>query len=127
MAFQNLRSSSETDWLERFPGRLKCAARRRRTDGGQSGAQSGAATGGNGWKLPATRFRGTAFFPGDVGIPRGSIQRGTPRSRGDPRLAMYNRGLFDIATLAIFPEYIEFDGEEVLRLVVPGAAGRTIK
>jgi hypothetical protein len=48
-------------------------------------------------------------------------------SRGDPRLAMYNRGPFDIATLAIFPEYIEFDGEEVLQLVVPGAAGRTIK
>ena len=40
---------------------------------------------------------------------------------------MYNRGPFDIATLAIFPEYIEFDGEEVLRLVVPGAAGGTIK
>ena len=40
---------------------------------------------------------------------------------------MYDRGPFDIATLEIFPEYIEFDGEEVLRLVVPGAAGRTIK
>jgi hypothetical protein len=40
---------------------------------------------------------------------------------------MDNRGPFDIATLALFPEYIEFDGGEVLRLVVPGAAGRTIK
>ena len=49
------------------------------------------------------------------------------KSRGDTRRAKYNRGPFDIATLAIFPEYIEFDGEEVLRLVVPGAAGRTIK
>ena len=40
---------------------------------------------------------------------------------------MYNRGPFDIATLAIFPEYIEFDGGEGLRLAVPGAAGRAIK
>jgi hypothetical protein len=48
-------------------------------------------------------------------------------SRGDPRRAKYNRGPFDIATLAIFPEYIQFDGEEVLRLVVEGAAGRTAK
>ena len=46
-------------------------------------------------------------------------------SRGDTRQAKYNRGPFDIATLAIFPEYIEFDGPEVLRLVVEGAAGRT--
>ena len=44
-----------------------------------------------------------------------------------PLLPMDNRGPFDITTLAIFPEYIEFDGEEVLRLVVLGAAGRTIK
>jgi len=44
-----------------------------------------------------------------------------------PLLPMDNRGPFDIATLALFPEYIEFDGGEVLRLVVPGAAGRTIK
>ena len=49
------------------------------------------------------------------------------KSRGDTRQAKYNRGPFDIATLAIFPEYIEFDGEEVLRLVVEGAAGRTAK
>jgi hypothetical protein len=48
-----------------------------------------------------------------------------PISRGDSRPATYNRGPFDIATLAIFPEYIEFDGEEVLRLVVEGGAGRT--
>jgi hypothetical protein len=47
-------------------------------------------------------------------------------SRGDTRPAKYNAGAFDIATLAIFPEYIEFDGEEVLRLVVEGAAGRTV-
>ena len=47
-------------------------------------------------------------------------------SRGDSRPSTYNRGPFDIATLAIFPEYIEFDGEEVLRLVVEGAAGWTV-
>jgi len=47
-------------------------------------------------------------------------------SRGDTRQATYNRGPFDIATLAIFPEYIEFDGEEVLRLAIEGSAGRTV-
>ncbi|MFM8735663.1 MAG: hypothetical protein ACKOC8_10770 [Pirellulales bacterium] len=47
-------------------------------------------------------------------------------SRGDSRQAKYNRGPFDIATLAIFPEYLEFEGQEVLRLVVEGAAGRTV-
>ena len=46
-------------------------------------------------------------------------------SRGDTRQATYNRGPFDIATLAIFPEYLEFEGQEVLRLVVEGSAGRT--
>ena len=50
-----------------------------------------------------------------------------PISRGDTRRANYNRGPFDIATLAIFPEYLEFEGQEVLRLVVEGAAGRTAK
>ena len=40
---------------------------------------------------------------------------------------MDHLGPLDIAALALFPEYIEFDGEEVLRLVVPEAAGRTIK
>jgi hypothetical protein len=44
-----------------------------------------------------------------------------------PLLPMDNRGPFDIATLAIFPEYVEFDAQELLRFVVPGAAGRTIK
>jgi hypothetical protein len=51
--------------------------------------------------------------------------KGFPTSRGDTRQATYNRGPFDIATLAIFPEYLEFEGQEVLRLVVEGAAGRT--
>jgi hypothetical protein len=50
----------------------------------------------------------------------------TPISRGDTRQAKYNRGPFDIATLAIFPEYLQFEGQEVLRLVVEGAAGRTV-
>jgi len=47
-------------------------------------------------------------------------------SRGDTRRAICNRGPFDIATLAIFPEYLEFEGQEVLRLVVKGAVGRAI-
>ena len=49
------------------------------------------------------------------------------KSRGDTRQADYNRGPFDIATLAIFPEYLEFEGQEVLQLVVEGSAGRTAK
>jgi hypothetical protein len=64
--------------------------------------------------------------------PRQASRVGTDESairdlqcRGDTRPCKYNRGPFDIATLAIFPEYIEFDGPEVLRLVVEGAAGRT--
>jgi hypothetical protein len=56
------------------------------------------------------RFRGKAFRT----------------SRGDTRQPKYNRGPFDIATLTIFPEYLEFEGQEVLRLVVEGAAGRTV-
>lgn len=40
---------------------------------------------------------------------------------------MDNRFSLDIATLAIFPDYVEFDGEDVLKLVVQGEAGRTIK
>lgn len=47
-------------------------------------------------------------------------------SRGDPQPATYNRGPFDIATLAIFPEYLEFEGQEVLQLVVEGTAGKTV-
>lgn len=61
----------------------------------------------------AGRFRVALF------LPHQSI------SRGDTRRAIYNRGPFDIATLAIFPEYLEFEGQEVLQLVVEGAAGRT--
>lgn len=48
-------------------------------------------------------------------------------SRGDCPLPKDNRFSLDIATLAIFPEYFEFDGEDVLKLVVQGEAGRTIK
>ena len=39
---------------------------------------------------------------------------------------MDNLGPLDIAALAILPEYIEFDGEEVLKLMVSDP-GRTIK
>jgi len=70
---------------------------------------------------------GTGICRTDETASKMEQNREAKESRGDPRLAMYNRGPFDIATLAIFPEYIEFDGEEVLQLVVPGAAGRTIK
>jgi hypothetical protein len=49
------------------------------------------------------------------------------KSRGDCPFPKDNRSSLDIATLAIFPEYVEFDGEEVLKLVVQGEAGRTIK
>ncbi len=31
-----------------------------------------------------------------------------------------------MAALAIFQEYLTFDGEDVLKLAVPGASGRTI-
>jgi hypothetical protein len=48
-------------------------------------------------------------------------------SRGDCPDPKDNRYSLDIATLAIFPEYVEFDGEDVLKLVVQGEAGRTIK
>ena len=58
----------------------------------------------------------------------GLVQFRTARcSRGDHPLPKDNRYSLDIATLAIFPEYVEFDGEEVLKLVVQGEAGRTIK
>jgi hypothetical protein len=77
-----------------------------------------------------------------VGVPISTIPKALPTigrfrsirfspavtaSRGDTRRANYNRGPFDIATLAIFPEYLEFEGQEVLRLVVKGSAGRTAK
>jgi hypothetical protein len=42
-----------------------------------------------------------------------------------PLLPMDNRGPFDIATLAIFPDYVDFDAGEVLRFVVPVPVGRT--
>ncbi len=38
-----------------------------------------------------------------------------------------SRYSLDIAALAIFLEYVEFDGDDVLKLVVQGEAGRTIK
>ena len=45
-------------------------------------------------------------------------------SSGCPLFLKDNRGLYDIATLAIFPEYVEFDAAEVLQFVVPAPAGR---
>ena len=88
-----------------------------------------------------TLSNGTGKPTGARGGPRGAtphslVESKPPRqppetgrlskvSRGDTRRANYNRGPFDIATLAIFPEYLEFEGQEVLQLVVEGAAGRT--
>jgi hypothetical protein len=57
---------------------------------------------------------------------RQNASTSAPKCRGDAHRAIYNRGPFDIATLAIFPEYLKFEGQEVLRLVVEGAAGRTV-
>ena len=65
-------------------------------------------------------FSATKAFPMLISVAKWSAER------HDSQQATYNRGPFDIATLAIFPEYIEFDGEEVLRLVVEGATGRTV-
>lgn len=45
---------------------------------------------------------------------------------GDSPFPMDNGGFLDVATLAIFQEYLTFDGEDVLQLAVPGASGRTI-
>jgi hypothetical protein len=70
--------------------------------------------------VPATRSESVQRHL--FGMPLNPQQK----SRGDTRRAKYNRGPFDIATLAIFPEYLEFEGQEVLRLVVEGAAGRTV-
>ena len=39
-------------------------------------------------------------------------------SRGDPQPPTDNPYSYDNAVLAIFPEYIEFDGEDVLQLAV---------
>jgi hypothetical protein len=39
---------------------------------------------------------------------------------------MDNGGFVDTAALAIFPKYLAFDGEEVSKLAVPGASGRTV-
>jgi hypothetical protein len=39
-------------------------------------------------------------------------------SRGDSRPPTVNPYSYDTAVLTIFPEYIEFDGEDVLQLTV---------
>jgi hypothetical protein len=62
-------------------------------------------------------------------IPAGGLTKDKSfghESSGGPLLFTDNRGPYDIATLAIFPEYVEFDAEEVLRFVVPVPAGRTL-
>ncbi len=48
----------------------------------------------------------------------------TTTNSSGPLLPKDNRGPCDIATLAIFPEYVECDAEEVLRFVVPVRVGR---
>lgn len=40
---------------------------------------------------------------------------------------MDNERFRDVATLAILPGFVAFDAEDVRKLVVPGASGRTIR
>ena len=40
------------------------------------------------------------------------------KNRGDSRPPTVNPYSYDTAVLSIFPEYIEFDGEDVLQLAV---------
>ena len=75
----------------------------------------------------ATQGGRSEYLAGKHGIAPEGVGRGIPKSRGDCPFPKDNRSSLDIATLAIFPEYVEFDGEEVLKLVVQGEAGRTIK
>jgi hypothetical protein len=80
-----------------------------------------------------TRSSAVAAYADLSSLPRKSriasdnAGRRNPKSRGDCPVPKDNRYSLDIATLAIFPEYVEFDGEDVLKLVVQGEAGRTIK
>jgi hypothetical protein len=46
------------------------------------------------------------------------IHDAVPASRGDSRPSTVNPYSYDTAVLTIFPEYIEFDGEDVLQLAV---------
>jgi hypothetical protein len=50
-------------------------------------------------------------------LPDGERSFGRDNSSG-PLLSLDNRGPYDIATLAIFPEYVEFDAAEVLQYVM---------
>lgn len=70
-------------------------------------------------RVRAVRLGRMPYAPDD-----GSLQA---ISRGDCPCPKDNRFSLDITTLAIFPEYVEFDGEEVLKLGVLGEAGKTIK
>jgi len=47
-----------------------------------------------------------------------STFHGIAVSRGDSRPSTVNPYSYDTAVLTIFPEYIEFDGEDVLQLAV---------
>jgi hypothetical protein len=79
-------------------------------------------------RLPFTEYRCFPKALPTVGRERTALRCSrVPESRGDCPCPKDNRHSLDIATLAIFPEYVEFDGEDVLKLVVQGEAGRTIK
>jgi hypothetical protein len=84
-------------------------------------------------RFTISRIRATASTA-SIGTPGGKTAGSLTKDKSFGRdnssgrlLPMDNRGPFDIATLAIFPEYVEFDAQDVLRCVVAGAAGRTIK
>ena len=64
---------------------------------------------------------------GIIVAPRQPSETGrlSKASRGDTRRANSNRCPFELAALAIFPECLEFEGQEVLQLVVEGTAWRT--
>jgi len=80
------------------------------------------------WRKPlrpaSVSWRGTGFSVHRNG-PRGDCSVSyTTGNSGGPPLPMGNRGSCDLATLAIFPEYVEFDARDVLQYVMPPPAGR---
>jgi len=81
------------------------------------------------WMLPTRPRRLVMATDGKVDppgrSPKGLSVSCTTANSGGPPLPTDNRGSYDIATPAIFPEYVEFDAAEVLQFVVPVPAGKT--
>jgi len=109
------------------PRRASCGAARARvrTRDSKKRAQSGVAGRGTRGHGTAVRKTRTAQLPEEAAFSAADGRVENQPSRGDTRRAEYNRGPLDIATLAIFPEYLEFEGQEVVQLVFEGAAGKT--